>query len=326
MRAPLAGALVLSAFLGACGAAPGNTAGDTAGDAPAAQVRSAAGGEMPTAIEEGMDAATESVAPAIRQVVGGTQMEPQILEPMAFEPEPAVPVTVRLATLTLRGGGTFRPPTGACQDVLMFVRSGELRAAGTGIAPPSAPATLYDGDAIRFGPEGDGIVQNLSETPARTVVAYVRPEGVGEPSPSDPGPDAGDGCGPREPADPLQQAIRATSVRTTAPLLALGGKLRVRILLDADGAGARYGGLAVLDGDPDAAVPQHAHASSAEILFIEEGSGQMQVGDRNVRVRPGAAIYVPPGVLHDFRPDGTAPLRAIQVYSPSGPEQRFRAR
>ena len=322
----LFGALVLSALLGACGGAPDETAGDAPqpGSAMRGASPSVSGGEMPAAVEEGMDLATESVTPAIRRVVGGTPLEPQILEPMTFEPEPAAPVTVRLAMLTLREGGAYRPPTGACQDVLMFVRSGELRAAGSGIAPPSAPATLYEGDAIRFGPEGDGLVQNLSETPARTVIAYVRPDGAGEPSPSSPGPDAGEGCGPVEPADPLLQTIRATSVRTTAPLIALGGKLRVRILLDTDGAGARYGGLAVLDGDADAAVPQHMHPSSAEILFIEEGSGEMHVGARTVRVRPGAAFYVPPGVLHDFRGDGTAPLRAIQVYSPSGPEQRFR--
>ncbi|HBQ11094.1 MAG TPA: cupin domain-containing protein, partial [Myxococcales bacterium] len=96
------------------------------------------------------------------------------------------------------------------------------------------------------------------------------------------------------------------------------------ILLDADGVGARHGGLSVLEGDADLVVPSQRHAESAEILLIESGSGVMRVGERAIRVRPGAALYVPPGVSHSLEGDGAAPFRAIQVYTPSGPEQRFR--
>ena len=278
------------------------------------------GAEAPAALDAAEEA-TGAVRPAIRGMVGQPGLEPQVLRPIAYELERGVPVRVRLAELSLRGGAAYRPAVSPCQDVLLYVRRGELRAVGAGIAPPQAPATLYEGDAIRFGPEGDGLVQNLGTTTARTVVAFVRPESAGEPSMTDPGP--GD-CGAPTVDDPLVRPSRATSVRTTAPNEALDGKLRVRILLDADGAGARHGGLSVLEGDADLVVPQHRHPEAAEILFVEDGSGVMHIGSRAIRVRAGAAIYVPPGELHDFRGDGSRPLRAIQVYSPSGPEQRFR--
>ena len=314
------GALALLALIG-CGApsdAEERGREATSGGAVPQAAPAVTGIDMPTSLDEA--GAMEEVAPAIRGVVGGTQLEPQVITPLDFEPRPAE-ARARLASLTLRPGGSFRPPAGACQDVLLLVRSGELRGVGTGIAPPEAPATLYAGDAVRFGVEGDGLVQNLSERPARTVVAYVRAAGRGAPSLSDPGPA---GCDDPSVRRARVHPLRATSVRTTPALPALGGKLRVHILLDADGVGARHGGLSVLEGDADLVVPSHRHAESAEILLIESGSGVMRVGERAIRVRPGAALYVPPGILHSLEGDGAAPFRAIQVYTPSGPEQRFR--
>jgi len=256
------------------------------------------------------DEATE-IAPAVRGIVDPTRIEPQVLTPVELTPAPADRACVQVALLELPAGAAYRPPAEPCRDVLILVRAGELRAVGRGVAPPEAPSTLYAGDAVRFGPEGDGLLQNLGEVRARTVVAFVRGE---------------DGrCGPPpHPDDPFVAPIRTASVRTTAPLDALDGALRVRILLDADGHGARYGGLSVLDGDPALVVPEHRHPEAAEVLFIEEGHGVLRIGDRAMRVRPGVAVYVPEGELHSFRGDDGAPLRAIQVYTPSGPEQRYR--
>jgi mannose-6-phosphate isomerase-like protein (cupin superfamily) len=261
--------------------------------------------------------------------------EPGPVEPLVPEPAdaPAVTVPGLIGQLRLQPGARFEPPASACQDVLVLVREGVLEATGPGIAPAEAPATLYPGDAVRFGPEGAGSIVNTGDSVARTVVAYTRPEG------SAPGfdtraalasiqapPGNASACSRVDPpGDPRVRTLRVASERTTAPLVVAGGKLRVRILLDAEGQGARYGGLATLEGDADVRVPEHTHPDSAEILLIEDGEGVMRLGDRQVRVHPGSAIYVPKGTLHDFRGAGTRPLRAIQVYAPSGPEQRFRA-
>lgn len=275
-----------------------------------------AGAEAPMAVDE----AARQVQPAIRTIVGNAQLEPQTLVAAEYDPRPTEP-RARIAQLTLEPGASFRPPTGACQDVLLLVRSGELRAVGSGIAPPDAPATLYAGDAVRFGAEADGLVQNLSEERARSVVAFVRARDSGAASFTEPGPLA---CEGRSSEDALRGEIRSASLGTTPALSVLGGKMRVRILLDEEGAGARHGGLSLLEADPDVVVPEHRHAGSAEILFVERGGGVLRIGERRVRLRPGAAVYVPEGELHSFTGEGDTPFVAVQVYTPSGPEQRFR--
>ena len=104
----------------------------------------------------------------------------------------------------------------------------------------------------------------------------------------------------------------------------LDGHLDVRILLDADGSGAAHAGLAILDGDEHTRVAPHVHDASAELLFIEDGAGTMTLGERTIEIHPGMVVYVPEGTTHSFEPSGERPLFAVQVYAPSGPEQRFR--
>lgn len=235
---------------------------------------------------------------------------------------PAVPQRVLLATIELPPGEAFRPPATTCQDVIVFVRDGQLEATGTGVAPSDAPVTLYPGDAVRFGAEGDGIAINVGARPARTVMAVARRPGTGPARvPAPPGDDCSLAAAH---TDPLMRPLRVASVATTAPLLAAAGRLEVRILLDTEGAGARHGALSYLDGAPDLVIPEHLHHGAAEILLVEDGEGTMRVGDRTIAVRPGSALYIPEDTLHSFRGAGTRPLRAIQVYSPAGPEQASR--
>lgn len=262
------------------------------------------------AAEGAPSAAPAPSAPAIRDALDRTRIEPQVLVPLALEPRPARGAAVRLARLELGPGGSFRPASTPCEDVLVLVREGELRAVGSGVAPPQAPATLYAGDAVRFGPEGDGALSNTSDQPARTIVAFARAE---DPAACE---------APRE-VDPLVGPLRVASVRTAPELAALGGALRVRVLLDADGAGG-HGGLSVLEGDPGLVVPAHRHADADEILYVERGAGVLRIGERALRVRPGSAVYIEQGTLHSYEGAGDEPLHAIQVYTPAGPEQRYR--
>ena len=255
------------------------------------------------------------VAPAIQGLVDRTRIEPQVLVPFELTPTPDVPAPqIQVARLELPPRGQWRPPVGPCQDVLTLVREGELLAVGVGVAPPEAPSTLYRGDAVRFASPSDGVLLNLTDQPARAVVAFVRAEGSAL-------------CRPETSAasDPFLRPLRTTSVRTTEPLVTLGGALRVHVLLDEAGVGARFGGMSVLRGRPGLRLPSHRHNSSAEILMVERGEGVLRLGDRAVQVRPGVALYIPAGTLHSFEGRGSEPFEAIQVYTPSGPEQRYRA-
>jgi mannose-6-phosphate isomerase-like protein (cupin superfamily) len=273
---------------------------------------------------------------SVGSMTGGTEVElpPNLGPSLTYEPSPitlvgfavapSVPTRVLIGTLELPPGGRFVPPASSCQDTLLYVTSGMLDASGTGIASVDSPATLYEGDAVRFGPEGDGLVVNTSGERVSTVVALARSEDGGparialdERSDHALCPSSGS-------SDALSRPQRVASFGTSPPLSVMDGTLEVRILLDADAAGAEHAGLAVLSASPSFAVPEHVHDEAAEVLYFEDGAGTMQIGEHAIDVAAGMTVYVPEGTPHSFTSAGTRPMRAIQFYAPSGPEQRFR--
>lgn len=87
-------------------------------------------------------------------------------------------------------------------------------------------------------------------------------------------------------------------------------------------APAIYGGLIELGAG--ATVAEHVHAKETELLYILAGAGTMTVGDTKLAVTPTTVVQVPPNTKHSF--SATAAVRAVQFYSPAGPEQRFKAK
>jgi mannose-6-phosphate isomerase-like protein (cupin superfamily) len=77
-----------------------------------------------------------------------------------------------------------------------------------------------------------------------------------------------------------------------------------------------------------AAVPQNVHEREWEILAILSGDGTLvrTVGGRedDTPIAPGTFASIAPGVPHAYRPAGKSPLVAVQLFSPPGPEQRFK--
>ncbi|MEZ4363454.1 MAG: cupin domain-containing protein [Kofleriaceae bacterium] len=72
-----------------------------------------------------------------------------------------------------------------------------------------------------------------------------------------------------------------------------------------------------------AAVPSHQHERETELLYVLEGAGALTVGGVPVAVTPTSVLQLPASVPHAFT--STAPVRALQFYTPGGPEQRFKA-
>ena len=77
---------------------------------------------------------------------------------------------------------------------------------------------------------------------------------------------------------------------------------------------------------PDSAIRVHLHQHEDEIIVIRMGSGIATLGDREVPVATGAIVYVPQGVWHGLRNNGTDTLGMSAVYSPPGFEQAFKDR
>ncbi len=74
-----------------------------------------------------------------------------------------------------------------------------------------------------------------------------------------------------------------------------------------------------------AAVAEHAHEGSWEVLFALEARGTFALEGVPHRLGPGEVVLVPAGKKHAWTPDPGSTLRAVQMYLPPGPEQRFKA-
>lgn len=129
----------------------------------------------------------------------------------------------------------------------------------------------------------------------------------------------------------LAWSLAATPPLLTHPFLTLdtaptfviaGGKASVTMLSETP----NY--LGRLVAKPGATVPEHVHATSDELIYVLSGTGQMRLEGvaGPISVTPGMGIQIRRGLKHSLTvPEGAAePLVVVQVYTPAGPEQRFK--
>ena len=103
------------------------------------------------------------------------------------------------------------------------------------------------------------------------------------------------------------------------------GNIGMTVLLDQTAVGSTVG-LSLGTFLPGANIAEHVHQGAAEILYILSGEIELVIGGRTVTAREGSAVYVPPDVPHSARVrNAIEPARVVQVYSPGGAEQRFKA-
>ncbi len=102
-----------------------------------------------------------------------------------------------------------------------------------------------------------------------------------------------------------------------------GTDLRVKVLLHEANTGNTAAALSTLEITDGLKVPMHKH-SSAELLYFEQGGGTLRAPGRVIKVKAGMAVYIPAGVPHEFVHAAKIPAKALQLYVPGGPEQRFR--
>ncbi len=67
-------------------------------------------------------------------------------------------------------------------------------------------------------------------------------------------------------------------------------------------------------------VPEHAHDRETELVYVESGHGVLTVGGVDVAITDTSVAQIPPGIRHAFHGEMTG----FQVYTPAGPEQRFK--
>lgn len=60
-------------------------------------------------------------------------------------------------------------------------------------------------------------------------------------------------------------------------------------------------------------VPPHSHYTE-ETLFYIEGRGLARIGEKEVAVKPGTMIVIPPGTVHSTIKEGITPLRYLALF------------
>jgi len=116
-------------------------------------------------------------------------------------------------------------------------------------------------------------------------------------------------------------AVRADHIPT---YVVMGGKGGVKILLDQETVGAKEASMGLITALPGTVIPPHTH-DGAEFVYVLEGRGEVFLAGQTIPIEGGMALYIPPNTEHGVKvTTEVTPLRAIQVYAPPGPEQRFK--
>lgn len=63
--------------------------------------------------------------------------------------------------------------------------------------------------------------------------------------------------------------------------------------------------------------PPHVHRQHEEVIYVLEGEMALPVGDRTIRLGPGAAFVTPIGLPHTFSNGGSGTLRFLLTISPA---------
>jgi mannose-6-phosphate isomerase-like protein (cupin superfamily) len=197
-------------------------------------------------------------------------------------------------------------------DVLSVVLSGELSASSE---EGGYLKKLGVWDALRM--PGAGCVLRAGAAPAKVVLALV----TKKPSLNE-SIEHGKARGfevrwRKRPAPP-----ESANLASAGDLGWGGGAFHARIAFGGEGAAAKPESLEALLMARGASIPEHDHPSWEHIAVLA-GSGRFKLGGSDYPVKPGSIFHIPVGVRHAFVADSSAEVVAIQLYSPSGPEQRF---
>jgi mannose-6-phosphate isomerase-like protein (cupin superfamily) len=233
----------------------------------------------------------------------------QVPEGLASQIDPTLPFFAWEQVLSPGVVLTF--PKQVALDLYIALFDGEVSIKASDIA--GKQKRLWRWNAARV--PGLGAMVECKE-PTRAVFVLVT---------RTPGSTLGQAGAPGQKVGWAQRPAPVTSVEIDKqPDLAWGGgAYHARIGFE-DGSAS----LGSLMASKSAPVPQNVHDHEWEILAVLSGDGTLvrTVGGRedDTPVAAGTFVSIAPGVPHAYRPSGTSPLVAIQLYSPPGPEQRLK--
>lgn len=206
---------------------------------------------------------------------------------------------------------------------ILYVKKGRARVLGPA---GTSPEVLPEGSAVLIPPNFPHVVENMVRTAPVEIIQIFAPLGP-ERVYRDPTDATGRAAfevirDARKAKAPAGAKLVGRDADKVAPLPSAGGKVKTRILFDAETTGVPSASLSLAEFEAGAEVARHDHAESAEILYILSGRGELTVGSEKIPLGPDQAVHLPENQPHSARL--TEKTIALQVYAPAGPEQRFK--
>jgi mannose-6-phosphate isomerase-like protein (cupin superfamily) len=102
------------------------------------------------------------------------------------------------------------------------------------------------------------------------------------------------------------------------------GNAEVQLLLEKEKTGNPNFYLGRASFLPGSGVAEHTHENSIEMVYLISGSGEFTMAGKTYSIQAGDAMYIPMKTVHSFHNTGKETVEVIQMYSPAGPEERFK--
>jgi quercetin dioxygenase-like cupin family protein len=170
------------------------------------------------------------------------------------------------------------------EEIVLYVLDGSFKLGAD---------TLKAGDALWLGAHTDRpALLPLDKKPLKVLEVRAHGEGTG------------------------QKVVHAGELKSY-PIA--GGTATAKLLLD--GSGAKIA-VDELEAEPGTTIATHKHPLQDEELYFVAGRSEMTVGKASFSTAAGDALRIPSNTPHTLKVIDK--LRAIQVYAPGGPEQRFK--
>jgi quercetin dioxygenase-like cupin family protein len=114
--------------------------------------------------------------------------------------------------------------------------------------------------------------------------------------------------------------------RVWRPIEGLDSALSLFILkVDPRNGGSSHLVLGTEDLPPGGKIDAHRHPGSDEILFLQNGSAKVNLGDKAREVHGGATVFIPAGTWISAVNLGKEPIHAVFIFSAPGFEEFMRA-
>jgi quercetin dioxygenase-like cupin family protein len=219
--------------------------------------------------------------------------------------------------IAIAAGGTTGLRRAARAELWYFLEPGALRSGTPASRSASTPASTLQavaaGDMV-YVPKDSAreIVASAGDLHAMIVMVPGGREGAARGG-ALPTPEVSDRSAPGTVAAPI--VLRAAGARSFGP-----------VTLYAEPSVIHDTALAasVLTLPAGGRVAEHVHARETELLYILAGAGSVTVAGVELPLTPTSVVQIPSNTKHAFT--ATSDIRAVQIYTPAGPEQRFKTR